>query len=157
MWLTVIQAKLTLNQCWSAVFPTMLGVAQCPWQGHSVTCIHSCLLAVLHKVSSLQPCFLLTLFVLCFSQLSLPLQVRATVGNYWCDGKYSTEQFSVTLSGGSRSQGYHGDILVLENCLAPPTLSAPAPRLIYQGRFDCMFFTQDHTMLMNYIVCMFHQ
>ena len=47
--LNVIQAKLTSKQCWSAVSPAILGVARCLQQGHLVTYICSCLLAVLRK------------------------------------------------------------------------------------------------------------
>ena len=50
MQLNVIQAKLTSKQCWSAVSPAILGVARCLYQGHLVTYICSCLLAVLRKV-----------------------------------------------------------------------------------------------------------
>ena len=61
---------------------------------------------------------------LCFSFFpSLPPSLlRYGLGKYWV-GKYSTELFSVTVPGGGRSQGCHGYLLLmLEHCLAPPTL-----------------------------------
>ena len=108
MWLNVIQATLTSKQCWSAVFPTMLGLVRCLQKEHFVTCKCSCLLAVCHKVSSLQLCCVLAIFcAVFFSQPSYP-QFRA---KYVLVGKYSTEQFSVTVPGGGHQQGCLGYLL----------------------------------------------
>ena len=118
MRLNVIQATLTSKQCWSAVFPIMLGLALCLQKGHLMTCICSCLLAVRHKVSLLQLCCVLAIFcAVFFSQPSCP-QFRA---KYVLVSKYSTEQFSVTVPGGGRQQGCHGYLLLRARALPGST------------------------------------
>ena len=113
-----IQATLTSKQCWSAVFPTMLGLARCLQKGHLVTCIRSWLPVVCRKVSSLQLCCVLAIFcVVFFSQPSCP-QFRA---KYVLVGKYSTEQFSAAVPGRSRQQGCHGYLLTRARALPGST------------------------------------
>ena len=86
MWLNVSQAKLTSKQCWSAVCPAIVGVAQYLQQGHLVP---------INAVACLQ------LFVRCYSnsQFTLwffpipPSLLRFGLGECWL-GKYSTELFN---------------------------------------------------------------
>ena len=108
MWLNVVQATLTSKQCWSAVFPTKLGLARCLQKGHLVTCIRSCLPTVCHKLSSLQLSCLLAIFCTVFFFLTPCPQFRA---KYVLFGKYSTEQFSATVPGRGCQQGCHGYLL----------------------------------------------
>lgn len=81
-----------------------------------MTCISSCLLSVVHKVYALEPCCLLAIFVQCFFP-ALPPSLVQGLGRkkiYISVGKYSNDQFIVTVAGGGRSQGCHG--LYLLSC-----------------------------------------
>ena len=59
MQLNVTQAKLTWTKCWSAVFPTMLGAARWPLQGHLMTCMY------ILACSSLESVFAMALLLAC--------------------------------------------------------------------------------------------
>ena len=134
MWLNVLQAKSTSQQCWSAVFPTVLGVAS-PMLLAGLPCdLYKQLLACSSSqcvCQSLVAC--LPIFVQCFFPALPPSLVQGQVREKnILVGKDSTDQFIVTVPGGAprRVAMVYTSFLVLEHCPAPPTLQAPVPKLI---------------------------
>ena len=78
-----------------------------------MTCISACLLVVLRKVCALEPCCLLANFCAVFfpSPLSLFSSGPGKEKKNILVGKYSTDQFIVTVCGGGHLQSCHGYLL----------------------------------------------
>ena len=105
MWLNVIWTKLTLKQCWPAVFSIILGWPDAfskgtSWLVFAVACLQFLAKCICWSLA------LVAIFVQCFFP-ALPSHFSFVPFKYLVF-KYSTEQFSVTVPCGRRSWGCHG-------------------------------------------------
>ena len=110
MWLNVIWCKVSLDAMLASSFLSNTGMARCLQRGHLMACICSCLPAV--------PCLGCHFCAVFFP--SSPSHFSFGPVKYLV-GKYSTEQFSVRVPCGRRSQGCHGYLLPCARALLGST------------------------------------
>ena len=99
-----------------------MGCSLCPYQGHLMTCMHSCSLVALHRVSFARYYLLFCSFSAVFlPTLPSSLSQGYIVGSQILVSKYFTEWFSVRVPGGDGLQHCHGYLLPCARALRGST------------------------------------